>query len=100
MVEKKDGRREAFDRSKVMNGLLRACEKRPISAAQLEAILLASAIPIEEIVGSGGGETKGTQRLRRALHEHGWRKHKFEITRSIDGVARVDLARGRPYQEL
>ena len=65
----------------------------PEVAAQLEAILLASTIPIEEIVGSGGGETKGTQRLRRALHEHGWLKHKFEITRSIDGVARESISR-------
>ena len=39
MVVKKDGRREAFERHKVMSGLLRACEKRPISAAQLEAIV-------------------------------------------------------------
>jgi transcriptional repressor NrdR len=39
MVIKKDGRREAFERNKVMSGLLRACEKRPISAAQLEAIV-------------------------------------------------------------
>ncbi len=37
MVIKKDGRRENFDRSKIMSGLLRACEKRPISAVQLEA---------------------------------------------------------------
>jgi len=51
----------------------------PEVAQQLEAILIGSTIPIEEIVGSGGGETKGTQRLRRALHDHGWRKHKFEI---------------------
>ncbi|MCU0239698.1 MAG: transcriptional regulator NrdR [Pyrinomonadaceae bacterium] len=36
MVVKKDGRRETFDRNKIMNGLLRACEKRPISAVQLE----------------------------------------------------------------
>src|SRR6476469_1567940 len=36
MVIKKDGRREPFDRNKIMNGLLRACEKRPISSAQLE----------------------------------------------------------------
>src|SRR3954466_5579628 len=35
MVVKKDGRREPFDRNKIMNGLLRACEKRPISSAQL-----------------------------------------------------------------
>lgn len=39
MVVKKDGRREAFDRNKIMAGLLRACEKRPISATQLESIV-------------------------------------------------------------
>jgi transcriptional repressor NrdR len=39
MVVKKDGRRETFERHKIMAGLLRACEKRPISAAQLEAIV-------------------------------------------------------------
>lgn len=39
MVVKKDGRRETFDRNKIMNGLLRACEKRPISALQLEEIV-------------------------------------------------------------
>ncbi|HTK37016.1 MAG TPA: transcriptional regulator NrdR [Pyrinomonadaceae bacterium] len=39
MVVKKGGRREIFDRNKVLAGLLRACEKRPISVAQLEAIV-------------------------------------------------------------
>src|SRR5215210_6330703 len=39
MVVKKDGRREAFNRDKVMAGLLRACEKRPVSTAKLEAIV-------------------------------------------------------------
>lgn len=39
MVVKKDGRREIFDRNKIMAGLLRACEKRPISASQLESIV-------------------------------------------------------------
>jgi transcriptional repressor NrdR len=39
MVVKKDGRREPFERKKVMSGLLRACEKRPISAGQLESIV-------------------------------------------------------------
>ncbi len=39
MVVKKDGRREIFERNKIMSGLLRACEKRPISASQLEAIV-------------------------------------------------------------
>lgn len=36
LVIKRDGRREAYDRSKVMGGLLRACEKRPVSLRQLE----------------------------------------------------------------
>src|SRR3981081_3801032 len=35
MVVKKDGRREKFDRQKVLNGLLRACEKRPIGMSKL-----------------------------------------------------------------
>jgi len=35
MVIKKDGRREKFDRQKVLNGLLKACEKRPISMGKL-----------------------------------------------------------------
>jgi transcriptional repressor NrdR len=35
MVVKKGGRREKFERQKVLNGLLRACEKRPISVAKL-----------------------------------------------------------------
>ena len=39
MVVKKDGRRETFERGKIMSGLMRACEKRPISTAQLEAIV-------------------------------------------------------------
>lgn len=39
MVVKKDGKRAAFERNKIMSGLLRACEKRPISASQLEEIV-------------------------------------------------------------
>ena len=35
-VIKKDGRRMAFDRSKILNGLMKACEKRPISLTVLE----------------------------------------------------------------
>jgi Restriction endonuclease BglII len=64
----------------------------PEVAEQIESILIGATIPIEEIIGSGGGETKGTQRLRRALHEHGWRKHKFEVQRTIDGVARESIS--------
>lgn len=39
MVIKKDGRREKFDRQKVLTGLLHASEKRPISMSQLEAMV-------------------------------------------------------------
>ena len=39
MVVKKDGRREKFERQKVLNGLLRACEKRPVSMGKLEQIV-------------------------------------------------------------
>jgi len=39
MVVKKDGRRERFERQKVLRGLLQACQKRPVSAGKLEAIV-------------------------------------------------------------
>ena len=39
MVVKKDGRREPFDRQKVLSGLLRACEKRPVSMIDLEQLV-------------------------------------------------------------
>ena len=39
MVVKKDGRREAFDRSKISNGILKACEKRPVPMAEVENIV-------------------------------------------------------------
>jgi len=39
MVVKKDGRREKFDRQKVLNGLLKACEKRPVAMAKLAEVV-------------------------------------------------------------
>lgn len=39
MVLKKDGRHEAFDREKLMNGILVACEKRPVSLKRIERIV-------------------------------------------------------------
>jgi transcriptional repressor NrdR len=39
MVVKKDGRREAFDRAKIVNGLKRACEKRPVSIETIESLV-------------------------------------------------------------
>ena len=39
MVIKKDGSRQSFDRGKVMGGLIRACEKRPVSYQTLEGLV-------------------------------------------------------------
>lgn len=39
LIVKKDGRREPFDRDKLLSGLKKACEKRPVSMAQLEDVL-------------------------------------------------------------
>jgi len=39
MVVKKDGRREVFDRKKLRAGLVKACEKRPVAPARLDAIV-------------------------------------------------------------
>src|SRR6266446_8259943 len=60
----------------------------PDVAQMIEEVLLGSTIPIEEIIGSGGGETKGTQRLRNALRAREWNKHNFIVERTIDGIPR------------
>ncbi len=39
MVAKKDGRREPFDRSKIVIGILKACEKRPVGVEQIEDLV-------------------------------------------------------------
>jgi len=39
MVVKRDGRRQAFDRTRVLNGLIKACEKRPIGVEQIECVV-------------------------------------------------------------
>lgn len=46
MVVKKDNSREPFDRNKLLRGMVRACEKRPVSMADLEAVVS----DIEQIV--------------------------------------------------
>lgn len=64
----------------------------PDAIGELEQALGALSIPIEEIIGSGGGETKGTQRLRRALAELGWRKGNFTIEKRINGVQKESIS--------
>jgi hypothetical protein len=60
----------------------------PGAADELEGALLGATIPIEEIIAGGGGEAKGTQRLRRALAALGWQKMTFIVQKIINGVQR------------
>jgi hypothetical protein len=64
----------------------------PGALAELADVLLSVEIPIEELIGSGGGETKGTQRLRRALTARNWNKRKFKIEKIVDGIPRESIS--------
>ena len=48
LVIKKDGRREAFDRQKIISGIQRACEKRPVSIATIEKVVDQMEISLQE----------------------------------------------------
>ena len=54
VIVKKDGRREKFSSDKLKNGLMRACEKRPISVEKIDKII----DEIEEKLGTKGKEVK------------------------------------------
>jgi hypothetical protein len=64
----------------------------PDVALQLEDVLLRATVPIEEIIAGGGGEAKGTQRLRRGLAAHGWFTKTFTIVKTINGVPREAIS--------
>src|SRR5450432_3702597 len=59
MVIKKDGRREKFDRQKVLNGLLRACEKRPVSMGKLADLVN----QVESLLFEGADREISTSRI-------------------------------------
>ena len=79
MVVKKDGRRERFDRQKVLAGLLKACEKRPVSMIQLETI----ADKAEMIVQDSSEREVSTTRLGEMI---------MNELKSLDKVAYVRFA--------
>ena len=64
----------------------------PAVLEELVDVLNTLTIPIEEIIGSGGGETKGTQRLRRGLAARHWTKQNFRIEKAINGVPRESIS--------
>ncbi len=64
----------------------------PEAAADLHAALRDLRIPIEDLVRGGGGEAKVTQSLRKKLAGHGWRKHVFQIRKTIDKRERESIS--------
>jgi hypothetical protein len=64
----------------------------PEALTELQSALSGLTIPIEEIIAGGGGEAKGTQRLRKALTAVGWLKTKFEIKKTINGRERESIS--------
>ena len=79
MVVKKDGRRERFDREKVMAGLLKACEKRPVPTKALEAVT----DKVEAMVQESPEREMPTQRVGEFL---------MQSLRDLDKVAFVRFA--------
>lgn len=79
MVIKKDGSREKFDRQKLMSGLLKACEKRPVSLNQLEAIVN----NVEYFVQEANDRERSTTEIGEML---------MEQLRKLDKVAYVRFA--------
>lgn len=79
MVIKKDGRRVIFDRAKLINGLLRACEKRPISLATVEAL----ADKVEKEIRNNMEREISTRQIGETVMQH---------LKEIDQVAYVRFA--------
>jgi hypothetical protein len=64
----------------------------PSVEVELEDVLLGATVPIEEIIAGGGGEAKGTQRLRRGLQAHGWATETFTVEKLINKVPREAIS--------
>ena len=79
VVIKRDGSRQSFDRVKLINGMVRACEKRPVSLAQLETI----ADEIEQDLQSHLEREVSTQEIGEMVMAH---------IRDVDEVAYVRFA--------
>lgn len=79
LVVKKDGRREIFDRTKILNGLKKACEKRPISVTNLEKIVSRIEYNLLE---KGEREIKATEIGSMVMDE----------LKELDGIAYVRFA--------
>lgn len=56
----------------------------PDAVDELDSIISPTKIPLSEMVGSGGGEAKVTQRMRRALSDEGWQKAEIPVEKRIN----------------
>jgi transcriptional repressor NrdR len=79
MVVKKDGRREKFDRQKVLTGLLKACEKRPVAMAKLAEVVDA----VEGKLADNSDREISTTEIGEMLMEH---------LKNLDKIAYVRFA--------
>jgi transcriptional repressor NrdR len=79
LVVKKDGRREAFDRLKIISGIQRACEKRPVSIATIEKVVDQMELSLQE----SGEKEIDASRIGEAI---------MEALQSLDEVAYVRFA--------
>lgn len=79
MVVKKDGSRETFDRNKMMQGIIRACEKRPIPFAEIEKMV--SAI-----------ETGLSNMMKKEMESYEIGEFVMDHLKKIDDVAYVRFA--------
>jgi transcriptional repressor NrdR len=79
MIVKKDGSRQLFDRQKLLRGILKACEKRPIAVAKLEEI-------VEEV------ETRLQERPEREMKAAEVGELVMERLKALDKVAYVRFA--------
>ncbi|WP_407495178.1 BglII/BstYI family type II restriction endonuclease [Pseudooceanicola sp. MF1-13] len=61
-------------------------------AAALAERLSGFSVSMAELIGGGGGESGQTQRLRHALHDAGWRKHRFHVQTIVDGIEREGIS--------
>ncbi len=79
MVIKKDGSRQMFDSQKLLNGIMRACEKRPVSADDMERV-------VYEI------ETAAQNLMEREIKSDTLGEMVMDKLRDLDGVAYVRFA--------
>lgn len=79
VVVKKDNSRQSFDRNKILNGMVRACEKRPVSMAELETVT----DEIEQVIQNSLDREVSTSRIGELV---------MERLKPLDEVAYVRFA--------